>query len=100
MKLLPGIETNKIAYRRSTDDVEIVGSVMSLLHLRVGMKGVIARIDGGRGACKRLNELGLIPGTQIEMVNNIHNGPVMIKVKGSKLAIGRGLAKKVLIVFE
>lgn len=77
---------------------EIPDSAISLLSLQIGKKGKIVKISGGRGACKRLNELGLIPGTEIEVVNKISHGPVMIKVKGSKLALGRGLAAKVLIV--
>ncbi len=71
-----------------------------LLLLVVGRKGIVGKIIGGRGVCKRLNELGLVPGAEVEMVNKIANGPVMIRVKGSKLAIGRGLASKVYIIIE
>lgn len=78
-------------------DGEIPESPKSLISLQIGEKGKIVKISGGRGACKRLNELGLIPGTEIEVVNKISSGPVMIKVKGSKLALGRGLAIKVLV---
>ena len=56
------------------------------------------KIAGGHGACKRLNELGLVPGTSIEVVNKISSGPIMIRVKGSKLALGRGLANKVEVI--
>lgn len=68
---------------------------ITLLKLHVGEKGKITRIIGGQSACKRLNELGLVPGVQVELVNRISSGPVMIRVKGSKLALGRGLAQKV-----
>ncbi|MCK5299229.1 MAG: ferrous iron transport protein A [Candidatus Heimdallarchaeota archaeon] len=71
-----------------------------LLLLHVGRKGIVGKILGGRSVCKRLNELGLVPGTEVEMVNRISNGPVMIRVKGSKLALGRGLASKVHIIME
>jgi len=70
----------------------------SLLQLHTGEKGKIIRITGGQGACKRLNELGLVPGVEIELVNKISSGPVMVRVKGSKLALGRGLAQKIEIV--
>jgi ferrous iron transport protein A len=78
-------------------ETDMPDSVLSLLSLQIGEKGKIVKISGGRGACKRLNELGLIPGTVIEVVNKISSGPVMIKVKGSKLALGRGLAAKVFL---
>lgn len=71
-----------------------------LLTLQIGRKRRIAKIIGGRTACKRLNELGLIPGVEVEMINKIASGPVMIRVKGSKLALGRGLASKVYIIIE
>jgi ferrous iron transport protein A len=78
-------------------DADVPDSALSLLSLQIGEKGKIVKISGGRGACKRLNELGLVPGTEIEVVNKISSGPVMIKVKGSKLALGRGLAAKVFL---
>ncbi|MGC9778165.1 MAG: ferrous iron transport protein A [Candidatus Heimdallarchaeota archaeon] len=71
-----------------------------LLTLQIGRKGIVGKIVGGRTACKRLNELGLIPGVEVEMINKIVSGPVMIKVKGSKLALGRGLASKVYIIIK
>ena len=70
----------------------------SLLQLHVGKKGKIVCISGGQGACKRLNELGLVPGVEVELVNKISSGPVMVRVKGSKLALGRGLAQKIEVI--
>jgi len=78
-------------------DTEELANARSLLALKTGEKGIVLRIEGGRGACKRLNELGIIPGTVVKLVNKIQYGPVMIKVKGSKLALGRGLAAKVFV---
>ena len=72
-----------------------------LIMLHKGDRGILAQqVDGGYGACRRLSELGLIPGTIIELVNKINDGPVIIKVKGSKLALGRGLAKKIRVILE
>ena len=82
------------------DDSEMKGERKTLLMLRTGDKGVVVRIVGGQGACKRLNELGLVPGTKVELVNKIASGPVMIRVKGSKLALGRGLANKVEVIVQ
>ena len=89
------IETSVVCIRGDTSRPS-----KPLLMLQVGRKGIVGKIVGGRSACKRLNELGLVPGAEIEMVNKIANGPVMIRVKGSKLALGRGLANKVHIIIE
>jgi len=77
-----------------------MGQKKTLLSLKVGEKGVVVRILGGQGACKRLNELGFVPGTEVKLVNKISSGPVMIQVKGSKLALGRGLANKVEVIVK
>lgn len=89
--------------RSQTSDVQCSDDIgnnsdknrITLLQLHVGEQGRITRIIGGQSACKRLNELGLVPGVQVELVNRISSGPVMIRVKGSKLALGKGLAQKV-----
>lgn len=85
---------------RRLADSKIMGKTKTLLSLRVGEKGVVIRIIGGQSACKRLNELGFVPGTEIKLVNKISSGPVMILVKGSKLALGRGLANKVEVIVK
>ncbi|HUT80878.1 MAG TPA: FeoA domain-containing protein [Candidatus Bathyarchaeia archaeon] len=86
------------SFLSSIGDKELEKSAKSLLQLEIGEMGIIVLIVGGRTACKRLNEMGLVPGVQINLVNKINSGPVMIKVKGSKLALGRGLASKVMVV--
>ena len=45
----------------------------------------------------RLQEMGVLRGDIIEVVRNSHVGPIEIKVKGTNLAIGRGIASKVIV---
>ncbi len=97
-KKMVDVDINDQQYVCSIGDEELEESAKSLLQLEVNQKGIIVLIAGGRTACKRLNEMGLVPGVEIELVNRINSGPVMIKVKGSKLALGRGLAAKVMVV--
>jgi Fe2+ transport system protein FeoA len=50
---------------------------------------------------KRLNDLGLTPGTNITVVKSApFNGPLEICVRGSRLAIGRGMASRILVDVE
>ena len=45
---------------------------------------------------KRLTDLGLTPGTKITMIKSApFNGPLEICVRGSRLAIGRGMATRI-----
>jgi Fe2+ transport system protein FeoA len=47
---------------------------------------------------KRLTDLGLTPGTNITVVKSApFNGPLEILVRGSRLAVGRGMASRVLV---
>ncbi|MDI9642251.1 MAG: FeoA family protein [Archaeoglobaceae archaeon] len=55
----------------------------------------IKEIIGGRGFVCRLADLGLAPGQVVEVLSN--GPPVIIKVKDTKIAIGRGVARKVIV---
>lgn len=47
---------------------------------------------------KRLNDLGLTPGTKVTVVKSApFNGPLEVFVRGSRLAIGRGMASRILV---
>ena len=50
---------------------------------------------------KRLTDLGLTPGTEVTVVKSApFNGPIEICVRGSRLAIGRGMASRILVDAE
>lgn len=72
--------------------------VMPLTSLLDGQKGVISFIGGGRMASQRLADLGLTPRTEITVVKSaLFHGPLMVCVRGTTLAIGRGLAARVFV---
>jgi Fe2+ transport system protein FeoA len=50
---------------------------------------------------KRLSDLGLTPGTKVTVVKSApFNGPLEVCVRGSRLAIGRGMASRILVDVE
>ena len=50
---------------------------------------------------KRLSDLGLTPGTNVTVVKSApFNGPLEVTVRGSRLAIGRGMASRILVDVE
>ena len=61
----------------------------------MGERVRIISIVGGYGARKRLADLGLIPGTEVEVINN--TGPFIVAVKGSRVAVGLGIARKIVV---
>jgi Fe2+ transport system protein FeoA len=45
---------------------------------------------------KRLTDLGLTPGTDVTVVKSApFHGPIEVKVRGSRLVIGRGMANRI-----
>ena len=73
-------------------------NIVPLTSLLEGQKGVISFIRGGRGASQRLADLGLTPHTEITVVKSaLFRGPLMISVRGTTLAIGRGIAARVFV---
>jgi len=51
-------------------------------------------IDGGRQLRHRLTEMGLVPGVTVKIVQD-QGGPILVAVHNTRLAIGRGMAKKI-----
>lgn len=56
----------------------------------------IVSVNCGRGCSEKLSSLGLVPGTSVTVLSNA-GGPVVLDVKGSRLAIGRGMALRILV---
>lgn len=63
---------------------------------RVGETGTIISISGKEEVKRFLNELGFTPGAEVKAVSQ-SNGNMILDVKGSKIAIDRSMAQKILI---
>ena len=79
---------------------------LSLVDLRNGENGLITSIGVDRGNKawsgwrfrKRLEDMGLTPGTMVTVVKSApFNGPLEVAVRGSTLAIGRGMARRIFV---
>ena len=68
-----------------------------LAMVRPGCRVRLVAVHGGRGLIGRLSAMGLVPGVEIEVLNTNGAGPMVVKVMGSRLMLGRGLAQKVLV---
>lgn len=88
-----------------SDDVEkaverLVGKkgLKSIMEMKCGECGRVAFISSGNSAKRRLVEMGLTSGTRVRILRQPSlMCPVEICVRGSSLAIGRGLAAKVFV---
>lgn len=98
-----GLNGNSVqAFYRDIQSLKgYVEHTLPLTALKEGERGTIAYALGGRGLIKRLSEMGLTPGTEIAVKRIApFYGPVQITVRGSSLALGRGIASKIFVKHE
>jgi len=70
--------------------------ILPLALLPEGKEAEVVAITAGRGLARRLAELGFMRGERIKLLRS-GPGPVLVLVKGSKIALGWGVAKKILV---
>jgi len=74
------------------------GKQITLTQMRIGQSGVVIQIQGGRGLVNRLNALGIRAGKRITKLSSmIMRGPVTIQVDGAQVAIGFGMARRIIV---
>ncbi len=62
-----------------------------------GENAVILSFCGGRGIAGRLTSLGFTPGAEVQMTQNFGRGPLIVTVRGTRVALGRGEAAKIVV---
>ena len=62
-----------------------------------GERVIIREIAGGKSALLRLSSMGLRPGDQIEIINNTGHGRIILGHGYTRLAMGRGVAQKIMV---
>lgn len=70
----------------------------ALTDMKVGEVAMVAQILGGHGAHRRLESLGLRVGKKIRKVSSLlMRGPVVVEIGKSRVAVGYGIAGKVMV---
>ena len=69
-----------------------------LTRIKEGQAVKVVEINGGRQFQIKIDAIGLRVGSKIiKLSAQVLNGPVTIKIGSTKLAIGHGMAKKILV---
>ena len=92
----PPAITPAIAYPQ-----QIPEEAIPLERVPTGTRARVVAVLAGMGAANRIFQMGIVPGTIVEVVeNNLMYPwtPVLVRVHGMTVAIGRGLASKILVV--
>jgi len=73
-------------------------ALLNITQMKSGEKGKVVEISGGKGFVSRLEALGITIGSEITKISEqIMHGPVVIKIGNTQVAIGYGMAKKVIV---
>ena len=71
---------------------------MTLDQLQPGRSATILTIEGGPGVQQRLLQIGLHPGDTVSLASRgAFRGPVLINVAGMQVALGRGIARRIVV---
>jgi len=68
-----------------------------LSSLKPGERGVVVGLSGGHRFMCRMVSLGFTSGVEVTVVQNFGRGPMIVTIKDTQIALGRGEALKVLV---
>lgn len=77
------------------DASEETRQAVPLADLQSGETGTVLRFTAGRGLMCRCLALGFTPGTPVTVVQNSKNSPLIVLVRDTRVALGRGEAQKI-----
>ena len=74
---------------------------ITLARMQSGQSGIVLQVQGGQGLVNRLAALGIRPGKRITKVTAmLMRGPVTIQVDRAQVAIGFGMASRVVVELD
>jgi ferrous iron transport protein A len=72
-------------------------NMTTLSNLAPGEIGVVRELAGGGGFISRLVTLGFTPGARLTVIQNFGHGPLIVNIRDTRIALGRGEAAKVVV---
>jgi ferrous iron transport protein A len=71
---------------------------LTLDRIRENREVEVVGIRGGWGIRQRLNQMGIHPGDRVLVKRSaIMGGPILVRVRGADVALGRGMTRKVIV---
>jgi Fe2+ transport system protein FeoA len=74
-----------------------IATQQNLSQIHQGETVSISSLHEGNELNRRLTSLGFTPGVDIEIVQNFGRGPMIVAVRGTRIALGRGEADKITV---
>ena len=76
---------------------EATDEEIPMIMLQTGESGVLKSYRGGKDMLGRCLSMGFTPGSPVRMIGNFGSGPVLVKVHDVEVALGRGMADKIMV---
>jgi len=74
---------------------------ITLHQMNIGQTGTVVTILGGRGLMQRLEGLGIRPGKRVIKISSTpFRGPVTLRVDNAQVAVGFGMANKIVVELD
>ena len=80
-----------------TPEMASESEVVPLSVLSTGEQGVVIELAGGRRLLGRMTSLGFTPGAMVTVLQNFGRGPIIVRVRDARIALGRGEAGRVYV---
>jgi len=82
-------------------DNRAAGQRQRLVEMTPGEQGIVFEIRGGGSVKRRLEAIGIRPGVTIaKLTGSPFSGPVVVKIRHMRLAIGYGMASKIMVTAD
>lgn len=79
-------------------DMNSKKKLTTLDRVKPGSRARVVGFSGGWRGSDRLLKMGIGPGAEVQAVSfHPFRGPIVVKVDDTQIALGRGLAKKILV---
>jgi len=70
---------------------------MPLSMVNNGEHVIVGSIRGGKQMLQRLASMGITQGDEIEVIQNTFTGPITVRARDSRIAIGHGMSHKIFV---
>ncbi|HWQ84465.1 MAG TPA: FeoA family protein [Anaerolineales bacterium] len=68
-----------------------------MVKLVSGQSGIVRQLKGGHQFTNQVASMGFTPGAEVTIIQNYNHGPLIVALRDTRLALGRGEAERILV---
>lgn len=73
------------------------GTIMLLCDEKIGKSYIVEEIQLPKNIEKRLEALGMTQGSRITVINGKSHGILIVKIRGTRFALGKNITKNIIV---